>query len=123
MLSQMQETLISAPPIPADPDFPNAPIGWSRSDAEHLARQEGMELTVEHWEAIHGLQEYFARHEGMPTVNLHELHDALDEHFHSRGGMKMLYLLFPGGPVAQGCRLAGLKAPEIAADVHYGSVA
>ena len=31
--------------------------------------------------------------------------------------------LFPGGPVAQGCRLAGLKAPAGAVDRGFGSVA
>lgn len=124
MLAGTHEALISAPSaFAADSLFPYAPTDWSRNEAARLARQEGLHLTVEHWEAIRGLQEYFARHEGLPTVNLHELHDALDEHFHSRGGIKMLYLLFPGGPVAQGCRLAGLKAPEIATDIHYGSVA
>jgi tRNA 2-thiouridine synthesizing protein E len=71
---------------------------------------------------LRALQEYFARHD--PTdVNLRELHDALDEKFHSQGGIRQLYLLFPGGPVAQGCRLAGLNAPAGAVDKGFGSVA
>jgi tRNA 2-thiouridine synthesizing protein E len=105
------------------PDFPYAPPDWSRSDAERLARAEGLTLTDEHWEAVRALQGYFAKHEGEPSINMRELHDALDEHFHARGGIKQLYLLFPGGPIAQGCRLAGLKAPFLATDTSFGSVA
>jgi tRNA 2-thiouridine synthesizing protein E len=37
--------------------------------------------------------------------------------------MKYLYTLFPGGPIVQGCRLAGLKAPAGATDRGFGSVA
>src|SRR5574341_927751 len=48
---------------------------------------------------------------------------ALDEKFHRQGGIRRLYLLFPGGPVAQGCPLAGLKAPAGATDRGFGSVA
>jgi tRNA 2-thiouridine synthesizing protein E len=51
-----------------------------------------------------------------------ELHDALDERFHARGGIKFLYEQFPGGPIAQGCRFAGLQAPAGAADKSFGSV-
>ena len=65
------------------------------------------------------LQGYFAAHE---RPNVRELHDALDESFHARGGLRYLYTLFPGGPVAQGCRFAGLKAPSGAADKSFGSV-
>jgi tRNA 2-thiouridine synthesizing protein E len=32
-------------------------------------------------------------------------------------------MLFPGGPLAQGCRLAGLEPPAGAFDPSYGSVA
>jgi tRNA 2-thiouridine synthesizing protein E len=53
---------------------------------------------------------------------MRELHDALDENFHGKGGLKYLYQLFPGGPVAQGCRIAGLKAPAGATDKSFGSV-
>ncbi len=102
--------------------FPHAPEDWSASIAEEIARAEGIELTADHWEAVRGLQEYFARHEGDPIISLRELHDALDERFHVRGGIKALYLMFPGGPIAQGCRIAGLKAPYLSRDLNFGSV-
>ena len=106
-----------------DPDFPHAPIEWTRNDAMDTARKEGLTLTEDHWEAIRALQTYYASHENETTINLRNLHDALDEHFHQQGGLKFLYTLFPGGPIAQSCRLAGLKAPAIAADSSFGSVA
>ena len=105
-----------------DPRFPHAPEGWTPAGAVEVARQEGLELSEEHWEALRGLQEYCARHE-VNSVNLRELHDALDEKFHRHGGIKRLYQLFPGGPVAQGCRIAGLKVPAGAVDKSFGSVA
>lgn len=103
--------------------FSHAPEDWSPGIAEEVARAEGLDLSPDHWEAVRGLQEYFARHEDAPGINMRELHDALDERFHARGGIKALYLLFPGGPIAQGCRVAGLKAPYLATDTSFGSVA
>ncbi|MFA5082077.1 MAG: TusE/DsrC/DsvC family sulfur relay protein [Hydrogenophilaceae bacterium] len=103
-----------------DPDFPQAPIDWSRKEAEAMAKADGLTLTEEHWQVICALQEFYARHDG-PTVNVRELHDALDESFHPEGGIKHLYELFPKGPVAQGCRLAGLQAPSGAQDRGFGS--
>lgn len=105
-----------------DPGFPHAPDDWTPTIACQAARQEGIELGEAHWGALRALQEYFARHEDS-GVNLRELHDALDERFHREGGIRQLYLLFPGGPVAQGCRIAGLKAPAGATDRGFGSVA
>jgi TusE/DsrC/DsvC family sulfur relay protein len=105
-----------------NPGFPHAPDGWTRETAIKMARREGLEPESDHWETIRALQEYYAKHQD-GTVNLRELHDALDEHFHTRGGRKYLYEIFPGGPVAQGCRLAGLKAPTGSTDKGFGSVA
>jgi tRNA 2-thiouridine synthesizing protein E len=105
-----------------DPDFPNAPAGWTRESARQAAASEALELGEDHWMAIRALQAYFARHEGIP-LRMRELHDALDEAFHRRGGLKYLYTIFPGGPIAQGCRIAGLKVPAGATDQSYGSVA
>jgi tRNA 2-thiouridine synthesizing protein E len=107
----------------SDPDFPNAPPEWTRKDAMTIAGSEGLVLTEDHWETSRALQAYFAQHEDETTINLRELHDALDEHFHAKGGLKYLYTLFPGGPIAQSCRLAGLMAPFIATDPSFGSVA
>jgi TusE/DsrC/DsvC family sulfur relay protein len=106
-----------------DPDFPHAPPDWTREDALAVARAEGLKLADDHWETIRAVQSYYAHHDDETVMNLRALHDALDEHFHRQGGLKFLYTLFPGGPIAQSCRLAGLKAPAIAADNSFGSVA
>lgn len=106
-----------------DPDFPYAPLDWSKGEAMKITHEEGLELTEAHWEAVRALQNYYAHHEDETVINLRELHDALDECFHQKGGLKYLYTLFPGGPIAQSCRLAGLKAPFIATDRSFGSVA
>jgi tRNA 2-thiouridine synthesizing protein E len=105
-----------------DPRFPHAAEGWTPAHAVESARREGLELREDHWEAVRALQEYYARH-AATGVNLRELHDALDEKFYRQGGIRHLYRLFPGGPVAQGCRIAGLKAPAGATDKGFGSVA
>jgi len=107
------------PNQPKDPGFPHAPEDWTRATAEATARAEGIQLEPAHWQVIGALQSYFARHE---RPNVREIHDALDERFHERGGIKFLYGILPGGPVAQGCRLAGLDAPPGSADSSFGSV-
>jgi tRNA 2-thiouridine synthesizing protein E len=106
-----------------DPDFPHAPLDWTRDTAMKVARAEGLELTEDHWEAIRDLQGYYSQHADDTVINLRDLHDALDECFYQRGGLKYLYTLFPGGPIAQSCRIAGLKAPFMATDRGFGSVA
>lgn len=105
------------------PGFPDAPLDWTPDEATGMAAAESLQLTDAHCEVIRSLQHYFLQHEDDGHINLRDLHDALDEHFHHMGGLKYLYQLFPGGPVAQGCRLAGLDAPFLAADKSFGSVA
>lgn len=102
--------------------FPYAPADWTEQDAVEVANKESLELGEDHWEMIRALQEYFARNAATPMINKRELHDALEEKFHRQGGLRYLYRIFPGGPVAQGCRLAGLKVPEGAIDKAFGSV-
>ncbi len=102
-----------------DANFPDAPASWSAPVAEQTAKEEGIELTEDHWQAIRAVQEYYAKAE---TPRTRELHDALGEKFHAMGGVKYVYLLFPGGPVAQGCRMAGLAPPAGSIDKSFGSV-
>ena len=103
-------------------EFRFAPEDWNREAALRLAEQEGLALTPDHWEVIGALQEYYARQQGA-SIRRRALHDALEERFHHKGGLRTLYMLFPGGPLAQGCRLAGLEPPAGSFDPSYGSVA
>jgi tRNA 2-thiouridine synthesizing protein E len=102
-----------------DPLFPHAPEDWTPRLGRTAAKVEGLVLTEEHWAVVAALQDYFARH-GVRERNMLELHDALEERFHASGGMRYLYQLFPGGPVAQGCRIAGLHVNAV--DRGFGSV-
>ena len=105
--------------VQADPEFPNAPPDWTRDTASAAARADGIELGPEHWEVIGILQTYFSERD---KPNMRELSDALEERFHSRGGLKFLFEAFPGGPIAQGCRFSGLQPPAGASDKSFGSV-
>ena len=100
--------------------FPHAPSDWSVASAEAVASEDGIELNEDHWELVRALQEYYDKAE---RPHLREITDALEESFHSKGGMKYLYQIIKGGPVAQGCRLAGLPVPAGAVDKSFGSVA
>lgn len=102
-------------------EFRFAPLDWTPENARELARQESLVLGEDHWALLRALQEFFARHDEV-AINMRELQDALEEKFHHKGGMKYLFTLFPAGPIAQGCRLAGLKAPAGAIDRGFGSV-
>lgn len=102
-------------------EYRYAPLDWTPEKARGTAAAEGLALAGDHWELVRALQEFFARHKA-GEIRMRDLQDALEEKFHHKGGMKYLYQLFPGGPVAQGCRLAGLKPPPWATDRGFGSV-
>lgn len=118
MASNMNE-ILNPGSAQTDPDFPHAPHDWTRNAAIAAAEADGIVLGPDHWEAIGALHAYFAS-QGKP--NMRELHDALEERFHAKGGLKYLYEAFPGGPIAQGCRFAGLEPPAGATDKSFGSV-
>ncbi len=101
-------------------NFPNAPHDWNSSAAEAIARTEHLTLEDDHWELMRCLQEYYSKAD---FPKLRQITDALDENFHSKGGMKYLHQLIPGGPVSHGCKLAGLKVPAGSVDPSFGSSA
>ena len=105
---------------PTPESFPNAPEGWDFKTAEETAKTDGLELNEDHLDVIRALQEYYHKVE---FPHMRQIKDALEEKFHSRGGMKYLYQILPGGPIAEGCRLAGLNVPAGAVDKSFGSVA
>ena len=101
-------------------NFPYAPSDWDSSAAESIARENHLTLEDDHWELMRCLQEYYSKAD---FPRLRQVTDALDENFHSKGGMKYLYQLLPNGPVSQGCKLAGLKVPAGSVDRSFGSAA
>jgi len=100
--------------------FPNAPQGWSIESAEAVAKSDGITMSEDHWMLVGALQEYYHKVE---HPKLRQVKDALDEKFHSQGGIKYLHQVVPAGPVAEGCKLAGLNIPAGAVDQSFGSVA
>ncbi|MCK5917233.1 MAG: TusE/DsrC/DsvC family sulfur relay protein [Cocleimonas sp.] len=102
-------------------NFPDSPKGWAPSNAEEVAASQQLTLTPDHWNIVEALQGYFKTHD-KTEINRRELTDALDEKFHSKGGMKYLYKLLPSGPISQGCALAGISNPSGNVDVSFGSV-
>lgn len=102
-----------------DPLFPNAPLMWTKGEAIDRAKSNGITLRDDHWELVRALQEYCSEH---TQVNIRELHDVLEEKFYARGGIKLLYKLFPGGPIVQGCAIAGLQVPAGSRDLSFGGV-
>ncbi len=102
-----------------DDSFPNAPRGWSRKVASERSAADDLELSEDHWEAIRVLQACYADEEEPPV---RRISDALEARFSGKGGRKYLFQLFPGGPIAQGCRLADLVPPPGSTDLSFGSV-
>ena len=106
---------------PTDRQFRHAPKGWDTSAAQLRASEYGLELAEDHWSTIRALQEFFARN-SEAKITARRIHDALNEKFHSKGGITYVYQLFPYGPINQGCRIAGLTPPAGALDKGFGSV-
>lgn len=93
---------------------------WSEEVAADLAAQDGLQLGAEHLEVLHLLRDHYRFHGN--DLSGPRLLRALEEPFGRRGGKKHLFELFPGGPVTQGCRIAGLPAPPYSKDLSFGSV-
>lgn len=90
--------------------------GWDMAAA---AAKEGIALTDAHREVVRWLQKQFLDHG--PSSRARELADLLAQQFAGTGGRKHLYELFPGGPVSQGGRVAGIPVPADARDPSFGS--
>jgi len=94
------------------------PDDWSEAVATAMAARQSREDRVELSETQLGLiryfREYYAENKVHPTM--HKLVMTLGKHhgrhFHDRKDYeKFLYELFPKGPVAELCKLAGLPKP------------
>lgn len=93
---------------------------WSEEIANKLAQEEGIDLTPERLEVVCYLRDHYE--ECGPASSGRVLLHCMEEEFAARGGRQYLYRLFPGGPVSQGSRIAGLPLPAYSSDRSFGSV-
>lgn len=93
---------------------------WDISIARKLAASENIELTDDHIEVLGYLRRTYKKHG--PIKRAHSLTQALATQFATKGGTKFLYTLFPDGPVSQGCKLAGIPAPNDSRDNSFGTI-
>lgn len=75
---------------------------WDRDVAKELAREEGIELTDQHFEVLEFLRK---AHEKGETLTIRKV---------GKSGItdiKGLYKLFPGGPLKLSSKIAGIPKP------------
>lgn len=93
---------------------------WSHEIARQLASDIGIELGTAHFEVLDFLRDYVIN-QGGSREDAQKILLALERHFAVRGGNRWLYSLFPGGPVTQGMKIAGLPEAPHAIDPSYGT--
>lgn len=84
---------------------------WSPAVAEEIARQEGLELTPEHWELIHFLRDMYQEFGVIPPMRV--LVKAIGQKLSpEKGNSIYLMKLFTGTPVRLASKIAGLPKPS-----------
>lgn len=75
---------------------------WTREIAVEIAKQEGIELTDQHWQVIEYIQDSFRNKESLSIRSIGK-----------RGpvSIKEFYALFPDGPLKKASRIAGIPKP------------
>ena len=83
---------------------------WSVELATFMAREDGIDLTDEHWLVINYIREYYDDYKVAPAVRI--LIKAMGRKIsRDKASSRYLYGLFPLGPAKQACRYAGLPKP------------
>ena len=84
---------------------------WSTGVAEHLAREEGVEMTEAHWEIILFLREYYEEYRTGLSGNV--LIKAISRKLGpEKGNKEYLYGLFQRSSGAQANKIAGIPRPH-----------
>lgn len=83
---------------------------WSEEVAKHLAEQDDLQLTDEHWKLLNWIRSYYQENGTAPNLRVMQklLKDELGEEWADK---KRLFELFPYGPAKQGARYAGMPKP------------
>ena len=72
---------------------------WTPEIAKSMSEEDGIELSLEHWEVINFLQEDYKEYEFAPAVRV--LTKAIAKKLgNGKGNSRYLYSLFPYGPAS-----------------------
>lgn len=83
---------------------------WNEEVAIVIAREEGIELSDDHWEVIWLLREFYAEFDLSPANRI--LVKAVKEELgEEKGNSIYLMQLFPGSPAKLASKIAGLPKP------------
>lgn len=73
---------------------------WSEAMATVIAEQEGIALSVEHWEVVRFVRDFYLEFNTSPAIRM--LVKAMANKFgEEKGNSRYLYRLFPKGPAKQ----------------------
>ncbi len=85
---------------------------WNREIAKCIAASESVIMTNEHWMVVNFLRAYYEKYKIAPMIRI--LTKAMGEQLgKEKGNTTYLYILYPGGPAKQACKIAGM--PESSA--------
>jgi dissimilatory sulfite reductase related protein len=85
------------------------PGDWSEDVARALAREENIELSEDHWDAINFMRDFYEENQVAADARF------VIKHLAERMGKdahKKLFELFPYGYVKQACKIAGMRRPR-----------
>jgi len=106
----MPKATLGGTEIEIDEDgFIQEPEKWNNEVAEDLAKIEAEytpgtdKMSEDHWTIVNYLRDYFLQYEIAPPIRMVTRKTGID--------LKTIYGLFPKGPAAGACKVAGLPKP------------
>jgi len=101
----MLKALLGGMELEVDEDgFIQEPEKWNKGVADDLAKGEASgPMGDDHWKVVNYLRNYFLEYEIAPPIRMLTRQTGLD--------LKYIYQLFPKGPAAGACKVAGLPKP------------
>ncbi len=101
----MPKSTLGGIQIEVDEDgFIQEPDKWNKAVAEDLAKEEdAFPLSEDAWKLVNFLREYYIQYEIAPPIRILTRKTNLD--------LKYIYQMFPKGPAAGACKVAGLPKP------------
>lgn len=76
---------------------------WTKEIGEEIAKEQGIDLTDEHWNVINYVKEKYKKDESLSIRGIKKS-GVVD--------IKEFYKLFPGGPLKKACMIAGIPKPK-----------